>query len=66
MAMLQAYQAELLRDLDEGGEVGSKAVQELCRVTDLSLQATKASMTIHGSYGGYGEAPVVEAVQDGG
>ncbi len=36
--MLQAYQADLLRDLDE---VCSDDIKELRRATDLSLRATK-------------------------
>ncbi len=41
MSLLQAYQAELLADLDEGGGIGPNAVCELRRATDLSLGATK-------------------------
>ncbi len=42
MYMLQAYQAELLGDHDEGGGCGLNAVCELCRATDLSLRANIA------------------------
>lgn len=41
MAVLQAYQADLLRDLDKGQGVGPNAIKELRRATDLSLHATK-------------------------
>ncbi len=41
MAVLQAYQADLLKELDEGEEIKSENVQELRRTTDLSLRATK-------------------------
>lgn len=38
IAMLQAYQADLLNDLDKD--------EELCRATDLSLCATKTAQAI--------------------
>ncbi len=41
MSLLQAYQAELLADLDEGEGVGPNAVCKLRRATDFSLRATK-------------------------
>ncbi|KAK2869830.1 hypothetical protein Q8A67_024222 [Cirrhinus molitorella] len=41
MAVLQAYQADLLKDLDAGEERESDTVAELRRATDLSLRATK-------------------------
>ncbi len=41
MAVLQAYQADLLKDLDEGEEPSSDDVTDLRRTTDLSLRATK-------------------------
>ena len=41
MAVLQAYQAELLKDLDEGEGITPEAVKELRRATDLALRATK-------------------------
>ncbi len=41
MSLLQAYQAELLADLDEGGGIGPNAVCELRWATDFSLRATK-------------------------
>ncbi len=40
-AVLLAYQADLLRDLDEGERIGSDDIRELQRAADLSLQATK-------------------------
>ncbi len=42
MYLLQAYQAELLGDHDEGGGCGPNAVCELRRATDLSLRAMSA------------------------
>ncbi len=38
MSLLQAYQAELLANLDEGEGIGPNAVCELSRATDLSLR----------------------------
>ncbi len=39
LSLLQAYQAELLADLDEGKGIGPNAVCELRRATDMSLRA---------------------------
>lgn len=41
MALLQAYQADLLKDLDEGEGPTPEDVAELRRATDLSLRVTK-------------------------
>ncbi len=41
MGVLQAYQAELLKELDEGEGLTPEAVKELRRATDLALRATK-------------------------
>ncbi len=41
MAVLQACQAELLKELDEGEGITPEAVKELRRATDLALRATK-------------------------
>lgn len=38
MAILKAYQADLLKDQDEGKRLGLEAVRELLRATDLSLR----------------------------
>ncbi len=48
MSLLQAYQAELLADFDEGGAIGLNAVCELCRATDLSLRAAKETAKSNG------------------
>lgn len=37
MAVLQAYQANLLKDLDDGNGLSPEAVTELCCTTDLVL-----------------------------
>ncbi len=41
MAVLQAYQADLLKEMDEGDDIKNDDVAELRRATDLSLRATK-------------------------
>ncbi len=41
MAILQAYQAEVLKEMDEGDGVTPEAVKELRRATNLALRATK-------------------------
>lgn len=41
MSVLQAYQADLLKDLDQGQGLPPEAVAELRRTTDLALRATK-------------------------
>ncbi len=41
MAILQAYQADVLKEMDEGTGLTPEAVKELCRATGLALRATK-------------------------
>ncbi len=41
MAILQAYQADVLKEMDEGNGLTPEAVKELRRATDLALRATK-------------------------
>ncbi len=41
MAILQAYQADVLKEMDEGTGLTPEAVKELLRATDLALGATK-------------------------
>ncbi len=41
MAILQAYQADVLKEMDEGTGLTPEAVKELHRATDLALRATK-------------------------
>lgn len=41
MGVLQAYQMELLGDVDEGRGIGPDIVDDLHQATDLSLRATK-------------------------
>ncbi len=48
MAVLQAYQADLLKDLDNGQGLSSDEVAELRRTTDLALRATKQAATAMG------------------
>lgn len=44
MAVLQAYQTDLLKELDEGEEVKPDDIKELRQTTDLSLHATKETI----------------------
>lgn len=39
---MQAYHADLLREIDEGEGIGPDNIKELHRATDLSLRAIKA------------------------
>ena len=48
MAVLQAYQADLLKDLDKGEGLSADQVAELRRTTDLSLRATKQAASSMG------------------
>ncbi len=48
MAVLQAYQANLLKDLDKGQGLSPDEVAELRRTTDLALRATKQAATAMG------------------
>ncbi len=41
MAILQAYQADMLKEMDEGTGLTPEAVKELRRATDLALRANK-------------------------
>ncbi len=41
MAVLQAYQADLLKEVDEGQDIKNEDIAELRRAIDLSLRATK-------------------------
>lgn len=44
MVVLQAYQADLLKELDHGEGLPSEAVKELHRATDLVLHVTKQTV----------------------
>ncbi|KAL0189927.1 hypothetical protein M9458_017026, partial [Cirrhinus mrigala] len=48
MAVLQAYQADLLKDLDKGQGLSPDEVAELRCTTDLALRATKQAATAMG------------------
>ncbi len=48
MAVLQAYQADLLKDLDRGQDLSPDEVAELRRTPDLVLCATKQAATAMG------------------
>ncbi|KAL0148247.1 hypothetical protein M9458_056479 [Cirrhinus mrigala] len=57
MAVLQTYQADLLKDLENGQGLSPEEVSELRRTTDLALRATKQ---VYGGHGGYGVTSVGE------
>ncbi len=48
MAVLQAYQADLLKDLDKGQGLSPDEVAELRHTTNLALRATKQAATAMG------------------
>ncbi len=48
MAILQAYQADVLKEMDEGTGLTPEAVKELRRATDLALSATKHTARVVG------------------
>ncbi len=48
MAVLQAYQADLLKELDEGEGFRAEDIGELCKAADLSLRATKETASAIG------------------
>ncbi|KAL0163655.1 hypothetical protein M9458_039408, partial [Cirrhinus mrigala] len=48
MAILQAYQADLLKDLDKGKGLSADEAAELRRTTDLALRATKQTASAIG------------------
>ncbi len=50
MAILQAYQADVLKEMDEGAGLTPEAVKELRRATDLALRATKHTARAVGHY----------------
>ncbi len=50
MSVLQAYQADLLKELDEREQVSSDYITELRRTADLSLRATKESARAIGRF----------------
>ncbi len=50
MAILQAYQADVLKEMDEGTGLTPEAVKELRSATDLALRATKHTARAVGRY----------------
>ncbi|KAL0187510.1 hypothetical protein M9458_014609, partial [Cirrhinus mrigala] len=48
-AILQAYQADLLKDLDKGKGLSTDKVAKLCHTTNLALRATKQIASVIGS-----------------
>ncbi len=51
MAILQAYQADVLKEMDEGAGLTAEAVKELRKATDLALRAAKHT-AVEGSMAG--------------
>ncbi len=62
MEVLQAYQAELLKELDEGEGVNAEEIKELCKTADLSRRATKETVPVPLGSGGSREAFLVDPV----
>ncbi len=48
MVILQAYQAKVLKEMDEGDGVTPETVKELCRANDLAIRATKHTARVVG------------------
>lgn len=48
MAVLEAYQGDLLKDLDQGHDLSPKAAVELCHTTDLALWTTMQTVAAIG------------------
>lgn len=55
VAVLQAYQADLLKDLDQGQDISCEVVDELRRTTDLALRQANChnDQQINGSNSGH-------------
>lgn len=47
MVVLLAYQADLLKDLDQGQGLSLEEVAELCHTTDLAVQKKDESCSVH-------------------
>ncbi len=56
MSVLQAYQADLLKEMDKGEEIKNDDIAELRQATDLSLRATKETARA----GGHRKASVTD------
>ncbi len=65
MSVLLAYQADLLKELNEREQVSSDDIAKLRRTADLSLRATKETARAIGRsiYGGSGETSVADPVR---
>ncbi len=60
MAILQAYQADVLKEMDEGAGLTPEAVKELRKATDLALRATKHTAHVVGWLGSRRAPPVAQ------
>ncbi|XP_067233771.1 uncharacterized protein [Chanodichthys erythropterus] len=47
MSVLQAYQADLLGEIDQSGEASFECIQELRKATDLALRATERHLWLN-------------------
>ncbi len=67
MSVLQVYQAELLKELDEGEEFKAEDISVLRRTADLALRANQGDhqchWALHGNYGSSGEASLVDPLR---
>ncbi len=64
MAVLQVYQADLLKELDKGEGFNAKDISELRKTADLSRHQGDhpSHLSVYGSSGGSGEASLVDPV----
>ncbi|KAI5103658.1 calcium-activated potassium channel subunit alpha-1 [Silurus meridionalis] len=64
ISVLQAYQADLLREMDEGFSSGADDIKKLCRAADLAPRATKeiGLVAVHVSLSSHRKASVAHPV----
>ncbi len=63
MAVLQAYQADLLEYLDEREEIKAKDISELRRISPHLHRDSLCYWALHGSYGGSGKTFVADPLR---
>lgn len=61
--LVEPYQADLLRDLDQGDGLSPEAVKELRKATDLAFHTTKQMVHAFCCYCGDRKASVAEPVE---
>ncbi len=65
MAILQSFQVDVLKEMDEGAGLTPEAVKELRKATDLALRATKhTARAVDGWLGSCRAPPVAEPHRD--